>query len=52
MDREDENKHLSMKRAHLVSVLTVKDQSRESLEIHESSLEEITDELIDEIDTL
>ena len=45
MDREDETKHLSMKKAHLETVLTVNDQSKESLETHESSLEEKTNEL-------
>ena len=45
MDREDKTKHLSMKKAHLETVPTVKDQSKESLEIRKCSLEELTDEL-------
>ena len=47
MDREEEieTKHLSIKKAQWESILTVKDQSIESLKIHEFSLEEMTDEL-------
>ena len=49
-DEEVENKHLSMKKTHSESVLTVKDQSIESLEKHKSSLEEMTDKVEDFVD--
>ena len=42
---EVENKHLSTKKTHGESVLTVKDQPVDSLENHKSSLEEMTDKL-------
>ena len=47
MDQEEEveNKHLSIKKTHGESVLTVKDQPAESLKNHKSSLEVTTDQL-------